>query len=252
MDAHHQSTIQDRLGHEADAALKLALHALPHPAHPASDGPACPACGSIDRSLGHRHWCCRSIRPLIREAFNIIGRPPRIKKNAAHVGSASNRKRSRMYLAAEPELYGDPGKFGDANGGLYLPAERSLADVLSEHADDFVRTGSPNIVCSKLPNHWRSNKTLPVAFKVCVLGEVTDGTLVTIRAGNDENCCAELRNYSAVVKNQVAKFNDLRFVGRSGRGKTFTLTITINSQPPQVTTYGKAIKVTVDGPREPR
>ncbi|UYV82174.1 hypothetical protein LAZ67_21001253 [Cordylochernes scorpioides] len=33
-------------------------------------------CGSIDRSLGHRYWCCRSIRPLIREAFNIIGRPP--------------------------------------------------------------------------------------------------------------------------------------------------------------------------------
>ncbi|UYV76846.1 hypothetical protein LAZ67_14002175 [Cordylochernes scorpioides] len=63
-------------GHEADAALKLALHALPHPAHPASVGPSCPACGSIDRFLGHRYWCCRSIRPLIREAFNIIGRPP--------------------------------------------------------------------------------------------------------------------------------------------------------------------------------
>ncbi|UYV68998.1 hypothetical protein LAZ67_6001970 [Cordylochernes scorpioides] len=63
-------------GHEADAALKLALHALPQPAHPASVGPSCPACGSIDRSLGHRYWCCRSIRPLIREAFNIIGQPP--------------------------------------------------------------------------------------------------------------------------------------------------------------------------------
>ncbi|UYV74907.1 hypothetical protein LAZ67_12001763 [Cordylochernes scorpioides] len=63
-------------GHEADAALKLALHALPHPAHPASVGPSCPSCGSIDRSLSHRYWCCPSIRPLIREAFNIIGRPP--------------------------------------------------------------------------------------------------------------------------------------------------------------------------------
>ncbi|UYV77129.1 hypothetical protein LAZ67_14003397 [Cordylochernes scorpioides] len=63
-------------GHEADAALKLALHALPHPAHPASVGPSCPACGSIDRSLSHRYWCCRSIRLLIRETFNIIGRPP--------------------------------------------------------------------------------------------------------------------------------------------------------------------------------
>ncbi|UYV77270.1 hypothetical protein LAZ67_15000299 [Cordylochernes scorpioides] len=63
-------------GHEADAALKLTLHALPHPAHPASVGPSCPACGSIDRSLGHRYWCYRSIRSLIREAFNIIGRYP--------------------------------------------------------------------------------------------------------------------------------------------------------------------------------
>ncbi|UYV61454.1 hypothetical protein LAZ67_1004908 [Cordylochernes scorpioides] len=63
-------------GHEADAALKLALHALPHPAHPASAGSSCPACGSVDCSLGHRYWSCQSNRPLVREAFNIIGRPP--------------------------------------------------------------------------------------------------------------------------------------------------------------------------------
>ncbi|UYV63187.1 hypothetical protein LAZ67_2003382 [Cordylochernes scorpioides] len=63
-------------GHEADAALKLALHALPHLAHPASVGPLCPACGSIDRSLSHRYWCCPSLRPIFREVFNIIGRPP--------------------------------------------------------------------------------------------------------------------------------------------------------------------------------
>ncbi|KPI99902.1 Protein lozenge [Papilio xuthus] len=35
-------------------------------------------------------------------------------------------------------------------------------------------------------------------------------------------------------------------------GKSFTLTITVSTTPPQVTTYNKAIKVTVDGPREPR
>ncbi|KAK3923185.1 Protein lozenge, partial [Frankliniella fusca] len=34
--------------------------------------------------------------------------------------------------------------------------------------------------------------------------------------------------------------------------KSFTLTITVSTSPPQVTTYNKAIKVTVDGPREPR
>ncbi|KAL1380522.1 hypothetical protein pipiens_000052 [Culex pipiens pipiens] len=43
--------------------------------------------------------------------------------------------------------------------------------------------------------------------------------MVTVSAGNDENFCGELRNCTAIMKNQVAKFNDLRFVGRSGRGK---------------------------------
>lgn len=97
-------------------------------------------------------------------------------------------------------------------------AERTLGDFLSEHPGELIRTGSPMFVCTVLPPHWRSNKTLPVAFKVVALGDIGDGTLVTVRAGNDENYCAELRNCSAVMKNQVAKFNDLRFVGRSGRG----------------------------------
>nr|XP_037876546.1 runt-related transcription factor 3 isoform X2 [Bombyx mori] len=126
-----------------------------------------------------------------------------------------------------------------------------IEETLSEYPD-LVKTGSPDYMCSILPQHWRSNKTLPGGFKVVALGDVLDGTLVTVRAGNDENCSAELRNNSAVMKNRVAKFNDLRFVGRSGRGKSFSLTITISTNPPQVATYQKAIKVTVDGPREPR
>jgi hypothetical protein len=52
-----------------------------------------------------------------------------------------------------------------------------------------------------------------------------------IRAGNDDNYCGELRNHTAVMKNQVAKFSDLRFVGRSGRGKSFSVSITINTHP---------------------
>lgn len=55
--------------------------------------------------------------------------------------------------------------------------------------------------------------------QVVALGDVPDGTVVTVMAGNDENYSAELRNASAVMKNQVARFNDLRFVGRSGRGE---------------------------------
>ncbi|KAJ0174567.1 hypothetical protein K1T71_009675 [Dendrolimus kikuchii] len=129
---------------------------------------------------------------------------------------------------------------------------KAIVDETLAEYPDLVKTGSPDYMCSMLPQHWRSNKTLPGGFKVVALGDVLDGTLVTIRAGNDENCSAELRNNSAVMKNRVAKFNDLRFVGRSGRGKYFSLTITVSTNPPQVATYQKAIKVTVDGPREPR
>ncbi|XP_055616694.1 runt-related transcription factor 1 isoform X3 [Toxorhynchites rutilus septentrionalis] len=131
-------------------------------------------------------------------------------------------------------------------------AERTIEGLLADHPGELVRTGSPHVVCTVLPNHWRSNKTLPVAFKVVALGDVGDGTMVTVMAGNDENFCGELRNHTAIMKNQVAKFNDLRFVGRSGRGKSFTLTIMISTVPIQIATYTKAIKVTVDGPREPR
>ncbi|GAA6069444.1 runt-related transcription factor 3 [Tachysurus ichikawai] len=59
-----------------------------------------------------------------------------------------------------------------------------------------------------------------VLVQVVALGDVPEGTVVTVMAGNDENYSAELRNASAVMKNQVARFNDLRFVGRSGRAVT--------------------------------
>jgi RUNX transcription factor Runt len=128
----------------------------------------------------------------------------------------------------------------------------NIHELLQEYHGELVTTGSPTVLCSALPTHWRSNKSLPCAFKVVALDDIQDGTIVTIKAGNDENYCGELRNCTAVMKNQVAKFNDLRFVGRSGRGKSFSITINISSYPLQTATYNKAIKVTVDGPREPR
>uniref|UniRef100_A0A669EI80 Runt-related transcription factor n=2 Tax=Oreochromis TaxID=8139 RepID=A0A669EI80_ORENI len=145
----------------------------------------------------------------------------------------------------------------EAGGGAALVGKLRIADhgmveVMPDHPGELVKTDSPNFLCSVLPTHWRCNKTLPIAFKVVALGDIPDGTLVTVMAGNDENYSAELRNATAAIKNQVARFNDLRFVGRSGRGKSFTLTITVFTNPPQVATYQRAIKITVDGPREPR
>ncbi|XP_037618477.1 runt-related transcription factor 1 isoform X3 [Sebastes umbrosus] len=111
----------------------------------------------------------------------------------------------------------------EAGGGAALVgklrmADRGMVEVISDHPGELVKTDSPNFLCSVLPTHWRCNKTLPIAFKVVTLGDTPDGTLVTVMAGNDENYSAELRNATAALKNQVARFNDLRFVGRSGRG----------------------------------
>ena len=104
------------------------------------------------------------------------------------------------------------------------------------------------------------------------LCDIEDGTLVTLNAGNDDNYGSELRNNSALMRDGVAKFNDLRFVGRSGRGdyffqllsmisffdyfsqllgesfisvpgKSFNLTITVHTSPLIVTVYTKCIKV---------
>ncbi|KAG7172493.1 Runt transcription factor-like 2 [Homarus americanus] len=123
---------------------------------------------------------------------------------APHAGAADPRALMTVAWRSAGDMATEVGGMGGMNGG-------------SEHPGELMKTGAPNILCTALPNHWRSNKSLPMSFKVVALDDVKDGTIVTIRAGNDENFCGELRNNSAVMKNQVAKFNDLRFVGRSGR-----------------------------------
>ncbi|KAM3862930.1 runt-related transcription factor 2-like [Diretmus argenteus] len=116
-----------------------------------------------------------------------------------------------------------------------------------------VQTDSPNFLCSSLPQHWRCNKSLPRVFTVVALGDdVADGVVVTVMAGNDDNSSAELRNATTTMKQGHAHFNDLRFIGRSGRGKSFTLSINVLTTPPQIATLQRAIKITVDGPRLPR
>ncbi|KAF2356082.1 Runt domain [Trinorchestia longiramus] len=131
---------------------------------------------------------------------------------------------------------------------------QSYAQTLYDmsHMGDMVATESPNIFCSTIPSHWRSNKSLPTNFRVFIFDEVKDGTVVTIRVGNDDNFSGELRNNTASVKDNIAQFNDLRFIGRSGRGKCFSLSVIVNTCPAMMTTLCKAIKITVDGPREPR
>ncbi|KAM3176127.1 hypothetical protein ACTXT7_007130 [Hymenolepis weldensis] len=135
---------------------------------------------------------------------------------------------------------------------IMVAAEYTLRRALQDHPGDLVVTGSPHLLCSSLPKHWRSNKSLPTPFRVVSLVPVMDGTRVSLSAGNEERPFAELKNAVAVMQNQEARFNDLRFLGRSGRGKSFNVTITVETNPPLVGVYSHAIKVTVDGPRVPR
>ena len=100
-----------------------------------------------------------------------------------------------------------------------LRRKRTLPEVLSQYPGQLVETQNPNFVCTKLPSHWRCNKSLLKIFEVLSLSDIPDGTKVILTAGNDSNPAAELRNATATFKNQVARFNDLRFVGRSGRGE---------------------------------
>ncbi|XP_044071002.1 runt-related transcription factor 3-like [Siniperca chuatsi] len=134
------------------------------------------------------------------------------------------------------------------------PTNRKMDDQSSTAPPrGLVHTDSPNFLCSSLPQHWRCNKTLPRAFTVVALGnDVPDGVVVTVMAGNEDNSSAELRNATATMKEGYAYFNDLRFIGRSGRGKSFTLSINVLTSPPQIATLHRAIKVTVDGQRLPR
>ncbi|XP_078129017.1 runt-related transcription factor 2 [Sander vitreus] len=165
---------------------------------------------------------------------------------------------SNSLFSSSPMLYWDPvvkrwPTPSPTNRQLDDQEVRSLHQRSTAPPRGLVQTDSPNFLCSSLPQHWRCNKTLPTAFTVVALGnDVPDGVVVTVMAGNSENSSAELRNATATMKQGYAYFNDLRFIGRSGRGKSFTISINVLTSPPQIATLHRAIKVTVDGQRLPR
>lgn len=86
-----------------------------------------------------------------------------------------------------------PGSIGGGGGvanqyGDLSSAYVHLTAALRQYHGELVETGSPAVLCTALPSHWRSNKSLPAAFKVVVLDDVQDGTLVTVRAGECNFC----------------------------------------------------------------
>ena len=68
--------------------------------------------------------------------------------------------------AASVIIAGDGEKGSSMYPAEWWWAERQVSEILAEHPGELVKTGAPNVLCSQLPTHWRSNKTLPTAFKV--------------------------------------------------------------------------------------
>lgn len=118
-------------------------------------------------------------------------------------------------------------------------------------------------------SHWRKNKSLRFLVRTRNHVGIQANTRVVILAGNEYNPRAPLKNNVSWFRDGQAEFTDLRFLGTSGRGSTsldsrtnssfssssgkkFTLTIIIETTPPQQCTYRRAVKITVDGPRKKR
>jgi hypothetical protein len=77
------------------------------------------------------------------------------------------------------------------------------------------------IFCSNLIiiySHWRKNKSLRFILRAKNQLEIKANTRVVILAGNDYNPCATLKNNISWFRGNQAEFNDLRFLGASGRG----------------------------------
>ena len=53
--------------------------------------------------------------------------------------------------------------------------------------------------------------------------DIKANTRVIVLAGNENNPCASLKNNVSWFRGGQAEFNDLRFLGASGRGKNFAL-----------------------------
>lgn len=80
------------------------------------------------------------------------------------------------------------------------------------------QTENKNICVDKLPEFSRANKYIGEYNVYVKDNEVPDGTRCTIYAYSVKTGQGELKNNVSVVKDGIAKFDDIRFIGKSGRG----------------------------------
>ena len=80
-------------------------------------------------------------------------------------------------------------------------------------------TDNKDILVDELPSFTRVNKFLG-DFRVHVKNNIVpNGTRVIVRAFSSKTGEGKIKNNESVVINGIAKFCDIRFVGRSGRGE---------------------------------
>ena len=75
-----------------------------------------------------------------------------------------------------------------------------VVESLLGEPGDLIQTGSPCILCTPLPSHWRSNKSLPSAFKVFtfqvkLVGEEGGGHWWLVLSGSSgrDDCDSQVR-----------------------------------------------------------
>ena len=158
---------------------------------------------------------------LLQDDEDEISQPHDEKSGAILV------KRSQYFLEYDQHDMDSSTSATDSSNLEHSPRRNSVPEDITppnvQHvvrdAGGLITTTHPSVYCTRLPAHTRSNSPLHVPFIVVCKLPVPDGTMVRLKAGNKFNPKAEMKNVDGTLINGVAKFPDVRFIGRSGRGR---------------------------------
>ena len=78
-------------------------------------------------------------------------------------------------------------------------------------------TEDPSVFVTGLPKFSRANKFIGNYYVYVAHNKIPDGTLVIIKAYSEKTGWGQMKNNTSVLRNGVAFFEDMRFVGKSGR-----------------------------------
>ncbi|KNC82313.1 hypothetical protein SARC_05405 [Sphaeroforma arctica JP610] len=213
-------------------------------------------------------------REALRSAVNVTVqeekpvKTPRIQSSAGgspdstDFGPSSKKRRSIQgedsdHQLTDQEEETDVNKDRDGDGDAEADADagtesESGARKNKEADKPPLPTNIETLKVKALPDHWRCNKSLPTTLTLLSSKDIPDGTKVEVKAEIQRGTFGELKNSTTTFKENEAKFKDFRFVGRSGRGHSFTVAFYIKSDPPVTAILSQKVKITVDGPRPPR